>query len=130
MIKAKAFVTLSLPREFLKYLPGETFVDHSNANRFIEEIGPERVISIAGGDHREITIFYEANGLLTCPDCNQDHAPDQSFCHLCGKQLVPVTQPEVPTCPHCGKPLRPKAAFCSFCGQRLPELPKKKGLWG
>lgn len=128
MVKAKSFM-----EPFFSYsgslMPHELFVNYSAANRFIDEIGADRVISISGDQGSQVAIFYIADGLLTCPDCNQDHAPDQSFCHLCGKQLVPVTQPEAPACPLCGKPLLPKAAFCSFCGESVKGS-KLKGLWG
>lgn len=75
------------------------------------------------------TIFYETDGLLTCPDCQWDYSPDHAFCGHCGKALVPIAKPELPVCSHCGKPLLPTSDFCTACGQRQPEQPKKKGLF-
>ncbi len=133
MVKQKTFhlVVEAFPKKYAK-IAWEVNYDCSTLNRYIEEIGSTCVISITGlaragsGDY---TVFYEADGLFTCPDCDWDYSPDHAFCGHCGKALVPITKPELPACAHCGKPLLPTSDFCTACGQRQPEPPKKKGLF-
>ncbi len=134
MIKEKSFhsmlvIAATTPRGNAK-LPMQTNYDCSAINRFIEAIGPERVVSVAGlgnvasGDY---TVFYRADDLLSCPDCQWDYSPDHTFCGHCGKSLVPISDSGSRACVHCGQPLLPiTSTFCSFCGQHQYGPSKKK----
>ncbi len=133
MIKSRTIrVTTEDPAPPKNSLKKEMFYDTVLLRSIMEEIGQERIRYVtACGDiiSHFYTIFYEADGLRTCPDCRRDYSPDHSFCGNCGKPLVPVTAPVLPACPHCGKPLSDGSAFCPFCGERRPEQKKRKGIF-
>lgn len=54
---------------------------------------------------------------LQCMNCHQWNKPDDLFCSLCGKPLVPEKQ----HCPNCKAELRSGATFCTKCGTTIQQ---------
>ncbi len=133
MLKYKVFkIDPQLSPKGQPKLHGETFYNYDILLDFVSQIGENRIchFGIFGSSAvSSCTVFYEADGLLTCPTCKWEYSPDHTFCGHCGKALVPIAEPDLPACVHCGKPLLPTSDFCTACGQRQPEQPKKKGLF-
>lgn len=72
--------------------------------------------------------YYQGNTGMTCPSCGASVEPGESFCSMCGMNLIafmamapaPSAAPaSVGTCPHCGAPLEPGDIFCVSCGSPL-----------
>ena len=53
-------------------------------------------------------------GLVNCPECYGEMAPDSRFCAHCGHQMVVIRK-----CPRCDKNVTATANFCPACGLDL-----------
>lgn len=60
----------------------------------------------------------EKIGVLECPQCGEEVAPDFEFCPFCGYEL------KLTVCPECGKEVSKTFSVCPYCGAKLKEIKK------
>jgi len=70
--------------------------------------------------HRVECLFLDER--FPCPICNEENAPDQKYCILCGCRLSRFYPKDIKIkCPSCGTENRIQAEICTFCEAPQPD---------